>query len=147
MSSLTKLKEVDVSFNELESVPESLCFATALVKLNIGNNFANLLYLPRSIGNLEMLEELDMSNNQIRILPDSFCMLSKLRVLHAEENPLEVPPRHIAEKGAQAVVQYMAELVAKRDVKPSAKTKKAWCQTCFFSRPNKRKSEGWDYVT
>jgi len=42
----------------------------------------------------------------------------------------------------------MAELVAKRDVKtPSAKSKKTWCQTCLFSRPNKRKSEGWDHVT
>lgn len=148
MSSLSKLREVDVSFNELESVPESLCLATTLVKLNIGNNFANLLSLPRSIGNLEMLEELDMSNNQIRVLPDSFGMLAKLRVLQADENPLEVPPRHIAEEGAQAVVHYMAELVAKRDVKtPAAKSKKPWCQSCFFSRPNKRKSEGWDNVT
>ncbi|ONK81848.1 uncharacterized protein A4U43_C01F33490 [Asparagus officinalis] len=148
MSSLSKLKEVDVSFNELESVPESLCLATALVKLNVGNNFANLLALPRSIGNLEMLEELDVSNNQIRVLPDSFGMLSKLRVLRAEENPLEVPPRHIAEKGAQAVVDYMADLVAKRDVYlASAKNKITWCQNCFFLRPNKRKNEGWDYVT
>lgn len=148
MTSLSSLKELDVSFNELESIPESLCFATALVKINIGNNFANLRYLPRSIGNLEMLEELDMSNNQIRVLPDSFSMLSKLRVLRAEENPLEVPPRHIAEMGAEAVVQFMAELVAKRDVKsPSAKSKKTWCQNCFFSRPNKRKSEGLNYVT
>ncbi|RRT50056.1 hypothetical protein B296_00045296 [Ensete ventricosum] len=101
MASLSKLKELDVSFNELESIPESLCLATTLVKLNIGNNFADLQSLPRSIGNLELLEELDISNNQIRVLPDSFGMLSQLRVLHAEENPLEVPPRHIAEMGAQ----------------------------------------------
>ncbi|KAK7262784.1 hypothetical protein RJT34_30364 [Clitoria ternatea] len=115
MSSLTNLKELNVSFNELEYVPESLCFATSLVKMNIGNNFADMRSLPRSIGNLEMLEELDISNNQIRFLPDSFRMLTKLRVLRAEENPLEVPPRHIAEKGAQAVVQYMAELYEKKD--------------------------------
>ncbi|MED6143491.1 hypothetical protein PIB30_006751 [Stylosanthes scabra] len=101
MSSLTNLKELDVSFNELESVPESLCFATSLVKMNIGNNFADMRSLPRSIGNLEMLEELDISNNQIRVLPDSFRMLTRLRILRVEENPLEVPPRHIAEKGAK----------------------------------------------
>ncbi|XP_008799240.1 plant intracellular Ras-group-related LRR protein 4 isoform X2 [Phoenix dactylifera] len=147
MASLSKLKEVDVSFNELESVPESLCLATTLVKLNIGNNFADLQSLPRSIGNLEMLEELDISNNQIRVLPDSFGMLSQLRVLHAEENPLELPPRHIAEMGAQAVVQYMAEHVAKKDVKPQpVKSKKSWAQFCFFSRPNKRKHDGLDYI-
>ncbi|CAL9095666.1 unnamed protein product [Musa textilis] len=145
MASLSKLKELDVSFNELESIPESLCLATSLIKLNIGNNFADLQSLPRSIGNLELLEELDISNNQIRVLPDSFGMLSQLRVLHAEENPLEMPPRHIAEMGAQAVVQYMAEYIAKRDIKVlPLKSKMSWAQFCFFSRPNKRKHDGSD---
>ncbi|CAK7355501.1 unnamed protein product [Dovyalis caffra] len=147
MSSLSSLKELDVSFNELESVPESLCFATSLVKMNIGNNFADMQSLPRSIGNLENLEELDISNNQIRILPDSFRMLTHLRILRVEENPLEVPPRHIAEKGAQAVVQYMAQLVEKRDVKAQpVKQKKSWAQICFFSKSNKRKRNSVDYV-
>ncbi|OAY72868.1 Plant intracellular Ras-group-related LRR protein 4 [Ananas comosus] len=148
MASLPKLKEIDVSFNELESVPESLCLVTTLVKLNLGNNFADLQSLPRSIGNLEMLEELDISNNQIRVLPDSFRMLLRLRILRAEENPLEVPPRHIAEMGAQAVVQYMTELVAKRDTKlQPIKSKKSWAQFCFFSRPNKRKHDRLDNIT
>jgi len=150
MSSLTNLKELNVSFNELESVPESLCFATSLVKMNIGNNFADMRSLPRSIGNLELLEELDISNNQIRVLPESFRMLTQLRILRAEENPLEVPPREIADKGAQAVVQYMAELVEKRekkDVKAQPlKQKKSWAQICFFSKSNKRKRDGVDYV-
>lgn len=146
MSSLSNLKELNVSFNELESVPESLCFATTLVKLNVGNNFADLRSLPRSIGNLEMLEELDISNNQIRVLPDSFRMLTRLRVLRVEENPLEVPPRYIAEKGAQAVVQYMEELVEKRNQPQPVKQKKGWAQICFFSRSNKRKRGGADYV-
>ncbi|GAB2254220.1 hypothetical protein Droror1_Dr00022029 [Drosera rotundifolia] len=147
MASLTKLKELNVSFNELEAVPESLCFATSLVKLNIGNNFANLRMLPRSIGNLENLEELDISNNQIRILPDSFQLLTQLRILRADQNPLEVPPRQIAEKGAQAVVQYIADLVANRDSKVQpVKQKKTWVQICCFSQSNKRKRYGADYV-
>lgn len=147
MASLSKLKELDVSFNELELIPEGLCLATSLIKLNVGNNFSDLQSLPRSIGNLEMLQELNISNNQIRVLPESFGMLSRLRVLHVEENPLEVPPRHIAEMGGQAVVQYMAELVAKRDVKPQpVKTKNTWAQLCFFPRPNKRKHDGFECV-
>lgn len=147
MSSLSSLRELDVSFNELESVPESLCFATTLVKMNIGNNFADLRALPRSIGNLEMLEELDISNNQIRVLPDSFRLLSRLRVLRVQENPLEVPPRNIVEMGAQAVVQHMADLVEKRDAKTQlVKQKKSWVEMCFFSRSNKRKRNGMDYV-
>lgn len=149
MSSLTSLKELNVSFNEIESVPESLCFATSLVKLNISNNFADLRSLPRSIGNLELLEELDMSNNQIRVLPDSFRMLSSLRVLKTDGNPLEVPPGNIVEKGAQAVVQYMSDLVANREVKaqPVKKKKKSWTHICCFSSSNKRQRNGsMDYV-
>ncbi|GJV44206.1 plant intracellular Ras-group-related LRR protein 4-like protein [Tanacetum coccineum] len=139
MSSLTCLKELNVSFNELDSVPESLCFATSLVKINISNNFADLRYLPRSIGNLENLEELDMGNNQIRVLPDSFRMLSKLRVLRTEGNPLEAPPRDVLDKGAQAVVQYMKELHEKKDEKVQpVKKKKSWAQK-FFSISSKRK--------
>ncbi|KAJ1269124.1 hypothetical protein BS78_07G186500 [Paspalum vaginatum] len=145
MASLTKLKEVDASFNELESIPENFCFVTSLVKLNVGNNFADLQSLPRSIGNLEMLEELDISNNQIRVLPDSFGNLQRLRVLRAEESPLQVPPRDVALKGAQATVQYMAEHVAKKATRSQPmKTKKTWAQFCFFSRPNKRKHDRID---
>ncbi|XP_076933666.1 plant intracellular Ras-group-related LRR protein 4-like [Bidens hawaiensis] len=147
MSSLTNLKELDVSFNELESVPESLCFATTLVKINISNNFADLTSLPRSIGNLENLEELDISNNQIRFLPDSFSMLSKLHVLKAEGNPLEIPPLSIIDQGPRAVVQYMIELQEKKQVKAQpAKHKKSWTSICFLSMSNKRRRNGMDDV-
>nr|AKQ06195.1 plant intracellular Ras-group-related LRR protein 4 [Momordica charantia] len=142
MSSLVNLRELDVSFNEIEAVPESLCFATRLVKMNIGNNFADLQALPRSIGNLEMLEELDISNNQIRFLPDSFRMLTNLRILRAEGNPFEVPPRQIFENGAQAVVQYMIDLYENRNANPQAQPvrrhRKSWTHMCFFSRSSRR---------
>lgn len=146
MASLSSLKELDVSFNELESIPESLCFATSLVKLNVGRNFADLQSLPRSIGNLEMLEELDISSNQIKFLPDSFAMLRKLRVFKVEETPLEVPPRHIAEMGAQAVVQYMNEQIAKREEKSQvAKPKSRWSKflSCLLILTGKRRSRGY----
>ncbi|CAA7022038.1 unnamed protein product [Microthlaspi erraticum] len=136
MSSMANLKELDVSFNELESVPESLCHAKTLVKLNVGNNFANLRSLPGLIGNLEMLEELDMSNNQIRLLPYSFKELSQLRVLRTQQNPLEELPREVTEKGAQAVVQYMNDLVEARSTKSQrGKPKKSWVNSiCFFCK-------------
>ncbi|PPS00176.1 hypothetical protein GOBAR_AA20501 [Gossypium barbadense] len=127
MGNLSNLKELDVGFNEIESIPETLCFAISLRKLKVGKNFADLRALPRSIGNLEMLEELDISDNQIRVLPDSFRFLSKLRVLHADETPLEVPSREVIKLGAKAVVEFMGDLVAKRDIKsPSSKKKKSF---------------------
>nr|GLL38581.1 plant intracellular Ras-group-related LRR protein 4-like [Ipomoea trifida] len=147
MASMENLKELNVSFNELESVPESMCFATTLVKLNVSNNFADLQSLPRSIGNLEMLEELDISNNQIRVLPDSFRMLSKLSVLKTEGNPLEIPPADIVAKGAKAVVQYMADLHAMRNMKAAqpVKQKKSWAQK-LFSRSRANKQRRVEYV-
>uniref|UniRef100_A0ACD5ZSF3 Uncharacterized protein n=2 Tax=Avena sativa TaxID=4498 RepID=A0ACD5ZSF3_AVESA len=149
MSTLSKLKEVDASFNELESIPETFCFATSLVKLNVGNNFADMQSLPRSIGNLELLEELDISNNQIKVLPESFRTLKRLRVLRAEENPLQVPPREIALKGAQAAVEYMEEYATKKAMRSSqpVKAKNSWTQFCFFSSPNKRKHDRIDNET
>ncbi|KAE8678495.1 Plant intracellular Ras-group-related LRR protein 5 [Hibiscus syriacus] len=130
IGNLSNLKELDVSFNEIEFIPENLCFAVSLRKLNVGKNFADLRALPRSIGNLEKLEELDISDNQIKVLPDSFGSLSKLRVLGAEETPLEVPPREVIKLGSQAAVEFMANLVAKRDTTISARAKKK----SFFSR-------------
>ncbi|GAA0142325.1 scaffold/adaptor protein [Lithospermum erythrorhizon] len=143
MASMASLKELDVSFNELEYVAESMCFATTLVKMNISNNFADMRDLPRSFGNLENLEELNMCNNQIRTLPDSFRMLSKLRVLIVDGNPLEVPPGNIVELGAQAVVQFMEDLVTQRDIKSEpVKQKKSWVNMLFFSNSNKRQHAG-----
>nr|CAD1845016.1 unnamed protein product [Ananas comosus var. bracteatus] len=142
MGSLTQLRELDVSFNEVESIPESLCLATSLVKLNVGRNFADLTSLPRSLGNLEMLEELDISNNQIRVLPDSFRLLARLRVLHADETPLEVPPRHVVKLGAQAVVQYMADLVAAREKGYMQTTRKGfWYWLCSLCQPRGKKNQ------
>ncbi|XP_065879352.1 plant intracellular Ras-group-related LRR protein 5-like [Euphorbia lathyris] len=143
IGNLSNLSELDVSFNELEFIPENLCFAVSLRKLNVGNNFADLRELPRSIGNLEMLEELDISDDQIRVLPESFRLLSKLRVLRADETPLEVPPRQVAKLGAQAVVEFMAEFVAKKYEKPQpAKKKKGfWSRICLILWPFNRNSQ------
>ncbi|KAH6779314.1 hypothetical protein C2S52_010551 [Perilla frutescens var. hirtella] len=115
MGNLSNLKELDVSFNELESIPESLCSCVNLEKLNVGKNFADLRTLPESLGSLKMLEDLDICDNQIKVLPDSFRFLSGLTNFRANQTPLEIPPMKIAELGAQAVVQYMANLVAERD--------------------------------
>ncbi|MQL93939.1 hypothetical protein Taro_026593 [Colocasia esculenta] len=138
MASLVKLRELDVSFNELGTIPESLCFATSLVKLNVSNNFADLTALPKSIGNLELLEELDISNDQIRILPESFRFLSNLRWFRADETPLEVPPKNVAKLGAQAVVQYMADLVEPKEViHQSIERKGFWYWLCSLFQPRR----------
>ncbi|KAJ1296168.1 hypothetical protein BS78_01G278600 [Paspalum vaginatum] len=131
---LIRLRELDVSFNEVEMIPENICFAANLVKLNVSRNFADLRALPKSIGELEMLEELDISSNQIRVLPESFGNLSKLRVFHADETPLEVPPKEVVKLGAQEVVNYMKNMVAVRGAKQKETDERSfwtWLRSLF----------------
>ncbi|KAM3402885.1 hypothetical protein ACQJBY_006590 [Aegilops geniculata] len=106
IGSCISLVELRLDFNQLKALPEGI---GKLEKLEILT-----LHYNRIKGNLEMLEELDISSNQIRMLPDSFEFLAKLRVFHADETPLEVPPREVIKLGAQAVVQYVADMVASR---------------------------------
>nr|CAB3500089.1 unnamed protein product [Digitaria exilis] len=134
MGQLSRLRELDVSFNEVEMIPENICFAASLVKLNVSRNFADLRALPRSIGELEMLEELDISSNQIRVLPDSFGNLSKLRIFHADETPLEVPPKEVVKLGAQEVVNYIKNMVAARGASQKETDKRSfwtWLRSLF----------------
>ncbi|XP_019190890.1 PREDICTED: plant intracellular Ras-group-related LRR protein 5-like [Ipomoea nil] len=132
MGNLLSLKELDVCFNEIHSIPEALCSAVCLEKLNVASNFSDLTALPESIGKLENLEELDITNDQIKTLPDSFRFLSKLRIFRADETPLEEPPMEVTELGAKAVVEYMADYVAKRDMKAEQQKKKNgfWPRIC-----------------
>nr|GMD82191.1 plant intracellular Ras-group-related LRR protein 5-like [Ipomoea batatas] len=132
MGNLSSLRELDVCFNEIHSIPEALCSAVCLEKLNVASNFSDLTALPESIGKLENLEELDITNDQIKTLPDSFRFLSKLRIFRADETPLEEPPMEVTELGAKAVVEYMADYVAKRDMKAEQQKKKNgfWPRIC-----------------
>ncbi|KAL8543534.1 hypothetical protein ACS0TY_004183 [Phlomoides rotata] len=92
MSNLSSLRELNLSFNELESIPETLCSEVNLEKLNVGKNFTDLRMLYESLGNLEKLKDLDISDNQIKALPDSFRFLSRLRNFRTDQTPLEIPP-------------------------------------------------------
>ncbi|TYH65829.1 hypothetical protein ES332_D06G081700v1 [Gossypium tomentosum] len=64
-------------------------------------------------------------------------LLSKLRVFRADETPLEVPPREVINFGDQAVVEFMADLVAKRDTKaaPPKNEKGFWFRICSICWP------------
>ncbi|RVW49976.1 Plant intracellular Ras-group-related LRR protein 5 [Vitis vinifera] len=163
IGSLTSLKRLNVDTNELEEVPYTIGSCTSLLELRLDFNqlralpeavgklecleiltlhynrikglptTIDLRALPRSIGNLEMLEELDISDCQIRMLPDSFRFLSKLRVLRADETPLEVPPR-------EEVVQYMADLTTKWEARPLSSKKGFWFWVCSIFRARTKRT-------
>lgn len=105
---MRSLRYLDVHFNELHGLPDAIGKLTKLEVMNISSNFSDLTELPETLGDLINLRELDLSNNQIRALPDTFFRLENLTKLNLDQNPLVIPPIEIANKGAEAVKDFMA---------------------------------------
>lgn len=115
---LRSLKYFDAHFNQIHSLPSEIGRLTSLEVLILNGNFNNLTEVPESISDLCNLRELDLSDNQIRALPDRFGRLEKLSKLNLDQNPLEVPPMVVVNKGPKAVKDFMdmrwANLVAEK---------------------------------
>ncbi|EPS71404.1 hypothetical protein M569_03354 [Genlisea aurea] len=106
---MKSLLVLDAHFNELRGLPASIGRLANLEILNLSGNFNDLTQLPDAISDLTSLKELDLSNNQIHALPDDFGRLLNLSKLKLEQNPLAVPPKEVADRGAEAVRSYMAK--------------------------------------
>ncbi|MCJ8738806.1 hypothetical protein PDJAM_G00039970 [Pangasius djambal] len=83
--------ELDLSLCNLTDVPvkelPEFCTLTHLVKVDLSKN--QLVSLPEEIGHLYSLQHLDLYNNKLTTLPLSFCQLRSLRWLDLKDNPLE----------------------------------------------------------
>lgn len=82
--------KLDLSSNELTSLPDSITTLVNLEILDLSNN--NLTSLPESIGNLVNLKRLNLSRNQLTSLPKSFNDLVNLEILNLFLNQLETLP-------------------------------------------------------
>ncbi|MDJ0516045.1 MAG: COR domain-containing protein, partial [Trichodesmium sp. MO_231.B1] len=107
IGNLTKLEHLDLTGNQLKNLPESIGNLTKLEHLDLtGNQLKNL---PESIGNLTKLEHLDLSFNELTSLPKSITKLTNLTGLYLTGNPLETPPIEIAQKGIEAIREYIRQ--------------------------------------
>ncbi|CAE7569066.1 lrrc39 [Symbiodinium natans] len=113
---VTGLQYVDLSYNQLTSVPAALMQCRSLKELNLSHNkmrmlpeeyglnklkklflsFNELSALPTNIGTSKELEKLRITSNQIKKLPYSILKLwkkegGKLEELLVDRNPLQVP--------------------------------------------------------
>lgn len=104
------LKHLDLRNNRLRSLPSSIGMLSQLETLDLSRNFNNLCTLPDSIGELLCLSVLDLSFNQIRELPASLGTLTNLKQLMLDQNPLVVPPKRVIEHSQEAVLAYLLEL-------------------------------------
>ncbi|KAK2820599.1 hypothetical protein Q5P01_023558 [Channa striata] len=82
-----KATVVDLSCNNITSLPPEFCSLTHLVKVDLSKN--QLTCLPDDLGNLVNLQHLDLYNNKLTVLPVSFSQLRSLKWLDLKDNPLE----------------------------------------------------------
>ena len=94
LSRLTSLKVLNVSSNELEVLPDSICNLTAMQELYVSRN--KLSKLPDELGKLEKLHVLDIGNNSLRSMPP-IRTLKELRIFDASVNLFESIPDEIFE--------------------------------------------------
>ncbi|MQL78789.1 hypothetical protein Taro_011218 [Colocasia esculenta] len=86
--------DVDLSGMSLDSLPGPSLNLAAITKLDLSNN--NLESIPESLAaRLLNVVVLDVHSNQLQTLPNSIGCLSKLRVLNVSGNMLESLPKTI----------------------------------------------------
>lgn len=122
IAALKKVTDLDLSSNQITSLPDDFCTLKNLVKLDLSSN--KLRSLPEQFGKLENLQHLDLYKNSLETLPISFVHLKQLRWLDVKDNPLDADLRKVAgdcleakqcKEAATKVVQHMQKLNADRD--------------------------------
>ncbi|XP_054832036.1 leucine-rich repeat-containing protein 59 isoform X2 [Eublepharis macularius] len=122
LAGLPKATVLDLSCNNLTSLPSDFCSLTHLVKLDLSKN--QLQQLPLDFGRLVNLQHLDLLNNRLSILPVSFAQLKNLKWLDLKDNPLDPTLAKVAgdcldekqcKQAAIRVLQYMKSIQSELD--------------------------------
>ncbi len=90
LATLSHLQQLYLSDNELSSLPPELAQLSNLQQLYLSNN--QLSSLPPELAQLSNLQQLYLSNNQLSSLPPELAQLDNLRELYLHDNPLSIPP-------------------------------------------------------
>ncbi|KAE9460526.1 hypothetical protein C3L33_07541, partial [Rhododendron williamsianum] len=93
VGNLISLETLDLSANNLPTLPDSICNLTRLKRLTLEG--CNLSHLPCEIGRLILLEGLSLAGNSLLTLPDSVCNLACLKFLNLNDCNLSHLPDRI----------------------------------------------------
>ncbi|XP_024907271.1 leucine-rich repeat and calponin homology domain-containing protein 4 isoform X2 [Pteropus alecto] len=94
LGNLTALTYLNLSRNQLSSLPPYICQLPLRV-LIVSNN--KLGALPPDISTLGSLRQLDVSSNELQSLPTELCSLSSLRDLNVRRNQLSTLPDELGD--------------------------------------------------
>jgi small GTP-binding protein len=92
---LTNLQSLNIFRNQISSLPPEIVQLTNLQFLNI--SFNQISSLPREIGQLTNLQSLNISRNQISSLPREIGQLTNLQSLYISGNQFSSLPREIGQ--------------------------------------------------
>ena len=84
---------LDLSGQQLTTIPDSILSRTDITALNVSNN--QLTNLPSSISKLTNLEVLNVENNRLVSFPPEISQLTKLREIHANNNRITSLPTEL----------------------------------------------------
>lgn len=88
LQNLTNLKELNLSYNEIQLIPDTITQLTNLENLDFSNN-PHLKVLPINFGNLNKLKNLNLSFCSIEKIPNTFSELTELELLNLSKNKIE----------------------------------------------------------
>ncbi|XP_011299432.1 leucine-rich repeat-containing protein 59 [Fopius arisanus] len=86
ISTIKKASHLDLSYNLLVSIPQTIVTLSHIVTLDLSKNM--LTEIPKNIGEMKQLKHLDLYSNQISRLPLSMGDLKNLKWLDLKDNPL-----------------------------------------------------------
>jgi internalin A len=75
---LTKLKILNLTYNQITSIPEALGKLSNLTELGLNDN--QIPSIPEALGQLSNLTKLDLSGNQITKIPEALDQLPNLKI-------------------------------------------------------------------
>ena len=83
---LKKSKKLDLSFKQLQTLPDDIAILTDLEELNL--EFNELTTLPNEISTIKTLKKVYLNNNQLSALPKDFSKLKNLKYLDLRNNKI-----------------------------------------------------------
>lgn len=95
IAKLTSLTKLDFSNNQLTGLPPEISKLTSLARLYLSRN--RLKSLPLEITRMTSLTSLSLWNNQLTSLPPEIVNLTSLTFLNLSSNQLPIPPEALAD--------------------------------------------------